>query len=101
MGRNLVLFLFAFLFISLMNFSFISAILTHGDSVNIDTSTTNNYFNGSNINLTTTTCSGTDKVSAINNATGAVTCSTDQTSAGGGNTTEEMQDAVGSGFTGN
>ena len=40
---------------------------------------------GGGINITTTTCSGTNKVSAINNATGAVTCTTDSTSASGGN----------------
>lgn len=32
---------------------------------------------GSKVNLTTTTCGGTDKVSAINNATGEVTCTAD------------------------
>lgn len=49
-----------------------------GNSVSVTTS--NNYFNGSNINATTTTCSGTDKFSAYNNATGAFTCSTDEDS---------------------
>ena len=34
-------------------------------------------------NLTTTTCSGTDKVSAINNATGVVTCSADVSGGSG------------------
>ncbi len=33
-------------------------------------------------NVTTTTCSGTDKISAINNLTGAVTCTADVSSAG-------------------
>lgn len=36
--------------------------------------------------ITTTTCTGNDKVSGINNATGVVTCTTDQTGAGGGRT---------------
>ena len=40
------------------------------------------YVNGSNINLTSTTCAGTDKVSAIDNATGVVTCSADSTGGG-------------------
>lgn len=34
--------------------------------------------------IDTTTCSGTDKVSAINNITGVVTCTTDSGGAGGG-----------------
>jgi len=39
---------------------------------------------GSGANISTTTCSGTDKVSAIDNATGIVTCTAD---SGGGTTT--------------
>jgi hypothetical protein len=35
-------------------------------------------------NVSTTTCSGTDKVSAINNVTGVVTCTADQTGSGTG-----------------
>jgi hypothetical protein len=42
-----------------------------------------NSFRGSGANVTTTTCSGTDKVSAINNATGTVTCSADESGGGG------------------
>ena len=34
-------------------------------------------------NITSTTCTGNDKVSAINSVSGVVTCTTDQTSAGG------------------
>lgn len=43
----------------------------------IGTSTVANYFNGSNINISTATCSGTDKVISINNATGVVSCGSD------------------------
>lgn len=42
------------------------------------------YINGSNINASSITCSGTDKFSAYNNFTGVFTCTTDETSAGGG-----------------
>ena len=40
---------------------------------------------GGGANVSTTICSGNDKVSAINNATGAVTCTADQTGASAGN----------------
>ena len=39
---------------------------------------------GGGVNATSTTCSGTDKFSAYNNATGVYTCSADATGAGGG-----------------
>ena len=41
-------------------------------------------FTRNQFSVNTITCSGNDKISAINNVTGAVTCSTDQTGAGGG-----------------
>lgn len=97
MGRQIsLLFLFALVMISLVSASNFGYDADQTDT--IDTSTTTNYFNGSNVNLTTTTCSGTEKVISINNATGAVTCGADQ---GTINTTEQLQDAVGTGFTGN
>ena len=42
---------------------------------------------GGILNASTTTCSGNDKFSAYNNATGIFTCTADQTSAGGGDGT--------------
>jgi hypothetical protein len=45
---------------------------------------------GGGANVSTTTCSGTDKVSAINNVTGAVTCSADQTGSSSGITIESL-----------
>lgn len=49
-----------------------------------DSGVVNNAANGTDYTLiTATTCSGTDKVSAIT-AAGAITCTTDETSAGGG-----------------
>jgi hypothetical protein len=41
----------------------------------------------SNANISTTTCGGNDKVSGINNATGIVTCTADQTGTGSGGLT--------------
>jgi hypothetical protein len=40
-------------------------------------------FTRNQFSVNTITCSGTDKISAINNVTGAVTCSSDQTGSGG------------------
>jgi hypothetical protein len=48
---------------------------------------------GGGANISSTTCSGTQKVSAINNATGAVTCSAD-TDTDTFNTTAEMRTAI-------
>jgi hypothetical protein len=46
--------------------------------------TTDGNFGTITFGINTKTCSGTDKISAIDNATGAVTCSADQTGGGGG-----------------
>ena len=82
----------------LLSLASISAILTHGNGITIDTSTTtinqtilNNtyYINGSNINASSfsTQCSGTDKVINVtySNFTGlfTVVCDTDVSGAGG------------------
>jgi hypothetical protein len=48
---------------------------------------------GGGANVSTTTCSGTQKVSAVNNATGVVTCSAD-TDTDTFNTTAEMRTAI-------
>jgi len=84
-------------FLFLINFISAKVAYNIDQGISVDSSVTT-YINGSDINLTTTTCSGTDKISAINNATGVVTCSSD---AGSINTTEQLQDAIGTGFTGN
>lgn len=49
---------------------------------------------GTGIKLQTTTCSGTDKVSAINNVTGVVTCSTDELGGAGSSFNQTYHSAV-------
>lgn len=68
---SLLFFLFS------ISFTFAKVGYNIEQGVNIDTSTITNYFNGSNINISTTTCSGTDKVISINNATGTISCGSD------------------------
>jgi hypothetical protein len=57
--------------------------LTAGQGITL-TNGTDTGTVATNFIVTTQTCSGTDKVSAINTVTGAVTCATDQTGGGGG-----------------
>lgn len=76
------IFLFSLVILSL---SFSSAVLIGGDQNGISVRTVNSnvyYVNGSNINATSIICSGTDKISAYNNATGVFTCTVDSGGAG-------------------
>jgi hypothetical protein len=50
-----------------------------GHNVSFNESKLNNTINATRIFIASTNCSGTNKVSAINNSTGVVTCSADQT----------------------
>ena len=80
--RKAVILLTFFLFSFLFSLTFISS--WNFDVTGVKTINNNTYnVNGTYINASSTTCSGTDKFSAYNNATGVFTCTTDSTSAGG------------------